>query len=1092
MHDQLTTTTSTPRLAAAAAPVALALTAAALMPLAPARADIDVGDGVGNDYYIQTTGATALGAFTSAAGTRGPYLLGQGSLTIGDTVYTLPSGSVAQAIGAQISNSPAGFEPGPNADRVVYGYHSTGSVNGIRDLAIRNGLLAGTPPTVNDTQPLYVMGEIAANFPANLTNGYSRFVNSTPDNAPVPGVSGAFYDYTTDAKPVPQISYSDVRFEQAFSLEGQAMLRDRPTEAGYGKSQNPGAARSYFNDGATSFQRLADVGGLQGGVDAGDTLLRNDAVAVVPFTVSANPGTGLDSISEDDARFLQVAGRLQNGANFNSATRDIGSGTRNQGGNNLNVDPSWAAGERDRVATGTYSVTDVDGNVVDVRPGDEAKPGVNFATGTGSENPNEHRPSLVSRYADKDSGGGAQRPTILGQRMALGILSVGDVGSRARSNSTTSPLRVLGIDFQNTDYAGASDTNGDGRIDGSDVGAVQPTADNVTSGRYQLWSAAQAVTVRGTLATGATADGQLTGGSLDNDAATIYNDVDDDGSGRGIVRKFLDNITGDASLTNFAGGNVDVQNALTPLDALIAAGFIPLPLMEVEKDFDGDTQTVVGRSPTAQQVFTGPAGDQLRASLNFVRAGDLTGNVTGQSYDLFDVGNTSSARSPVPNVRIGFSDRTFLAGDVNGDGVRDLEDTEAWADALATTSAFLAANPSITTGPLGVVKNASAPGDLDIGGLTNQQLALVALTDLNGDGNVQAVGAPGTAGGVDRVTPVSREDVRYFLYGAAVDTSMFTTVQAKRELGVRMGQLRKNEAIARFNARIDAVGGSDSLKFEPFDTNFDDQFTLADARIVDRNSGLDYRDIDDVISTPDDLVAAELTDDSVIRFVEAAPGVSDVKRIVDAAVGRGLTFAGDANLDGRVNLTDFTALANGFGDAADRYADGDFNFNGTVNLADFTTLANNFGGSVPDGILPAPVPADGDDGVSLVVHVGTGEVTIVGDDLDPEELIGFEINSVAGSLLGDDFAGIAGLTTLAGRDDVIAAGTVGGFLEVGGEGLSLGSIFGRFAAQDLTFAYAALGGGSPVVGAIAYVPEPATAGVAAVGALGLLARRRRA
>ena len=1076
-------------------PAVLAAAAAATVALiAPAAvADIDVGDGIGSEYYIQTTGATALAAFTSAAGNRGTYLLGQPSLVIGDTTYTLPTGNFGQAIGAQNATTNTAFEPGTNADRIVYAYHSTGSVNGIRDLAIRNGLLAGTPPDVNASQSLFVQGEQVPTFPATLTNGYGRFVNSVEDNAPVPGVPGAFYDYTTSVKPVPQISYSDVRFEQAFSLEGQAMLRDRPTEAGYGKGQDPGAARPYFNDGSPNFQRLADVGGLQGGVDADQTLLRNDAVAVVPFTVSANPGTGLDSISEDDARFLQVSGRLQNGVNFNSATRDIGSGTRNQAGNNLNVDPSWAAGERDRVSTGSYGVTDVDGNLVQVRPGDEAKPGVNFATGTGSENPNEHRPSAFARFADKDSGGGALRPTVLGGRMALGVLSVGDVGSRGRSNSTTSPLRVLAIDFQNTDYAGATDTNGDGRIDGDDVGAVQPTADNVTSGRYQLWSAAQAVTVRGTLATGATADGRLTGGSLSNDAATIYNDVDDDGSGRGIVRKFLDNITDDASLTNFSGGNVSVQDAQTPLDALIAAGFIPQPLMEVTKDFDGDTQTITGRSPTAQQVFTGAPGDQLRASLNFVRAGDLTGNIAGQTYDLFDVDNNSSPRSPVANVRIGLSPRIFLAGDLNGDGVRDLEDAESWADALATTSAFLAANPSITTGPLGVSEDNSSGGDLDIAGLTNQQLALVALTDLNGDGNVSVVGAPGTAGGVDRVTPVSREDVRYFLYGAAVDTSMFTTAQARRELGVRMGQLRKNEAIARFNARIDAVGGDAGLKFEPFDTNFDDQFTLADARVVDRNSGLDYTDIDDVISTPDDLVAAELNDDDVIRFVETAPGVSDVKLVVDAAVARGLTFAGDANLDGRVNLADFTALANGFGDAADRYADGDFNFNGTVNLADFTTLANNFGASAPDGILPAALPADGDeDGVSLVVDFDTGEVTIVGDDLDPEELIGFEITSVAGSLLGDSFAGVAGLTTLAGRDDVIAAGTVGGFLEVGGEGLSLGSIFGRFAAQDLTFAYAASGGGSPIVGAITYVPEPATAGVAAVGALGLLARRRRA
>ncbi len=403
--------------------------------------------------------------------------------------------------------------------------------------------------------------------------------------------------------------------------------------------------------------------------------------------------------------------------------------------------------------------------------------------------------------------------------MSLGILSVGDVGSRGRSQSTTSPLRVLAIDFEGTDNAS-----------GTDAGAVQPTADAVTSGDYQLWSAAQAVTVRGSLATGADANGALTGGVLDNAAATIYNDVDDDGSGTGVVRKFLDNITGDASLTNFDGGSTTVADALTPLDSLIAAGFIPTPLMEVDKDFDGDTQNVTGRIATAQGVYDGAAGDQLRSSLNWVRAGDQNGNIAAQTYDLFDVDNTSSPRTPVANVSIGFTQRTFLAGDINGDGVRDLDDTEAFATALADTADFLAANTDITVGASGVSEDNSSGGDLDITGLSNGELGLVALTDMNGDGNVQVVGAPGLAGGTDTVAAISREDARYFLYGASVDTSAFTTAEEKRELGVRLGQLKKNEAITRFNAQLDLLvtngditaSAADAARFDPFDVNHDD------------------------------------------------------------------------------------------------------------------------------------------------------------------------------------------------------------------------------------------------------------------------------
>ena len=1095
---------------------AVAATAATLA--APALADIDNGDGNGSEYYIQTTGATALGAFTSAQGTSGPFLLGQQSLTIGDTVYTLPTGSAAQAIGALNGNvgGNSSFEPGTNADRIVYSYHETGSVNGIRDLAIRNGLLGGTPPDVNATQPLYVMGQITPSFPAGLTNGYSRYVNSTPDNAPVPGVPGAFYDYNVSAKPIPQISYSDVRFEQAFSLQGAAMLDSRPTEAGYGMGQDP--ALHGFNAGSPNFQRLADVGGLDGGVASDTTLLRNTAVAVVPFTISANPGTGLDSISEEDARFLQVAGRLQNGANFNSATRDIGSGTRNQGANNLRVDPSWAAGERDRVATGTYQVTDVDGNLVTVNPGDEAKPGVNFATGVGSENPNEARPSLVARYADKDSGGGAQRPTIVSQRMALGVLSVGDVGSRGRSNAVTDPLRVLAIDFEGTDNA-----------DMADAPAVQPTADDVASGRYQLWSAAQAVTVRGTLATGATADGQLTGGTLSNDAETIYNDVDDDGSGTGVVNKFLTNITGDASLSNFDGGNVNVQNALTPLDALIAAGFIPTPLMEVTKEFDGDTQSVVGRSDTAEAVFDGAPGDQLRASLNFVRAGDLNGNINAQSYQLFDVGNTSSPRTPVANVSIGFTARTFLAGDMNGDGVRDLEDTEAWAQALADTSAFLAANPSITVGAQGVQENNSSGGDLDISGMTNQQLALVALSDLNGDGNVVAVGAPGTAGGVDQVAAISREDVRYFLYGASVDTRSAnaatgyagsSNAQTRRELGVRLGALKKNEAIDRFNAAIDANGGAASLKFDKFDVNMNGGPGLSvagldDARVVDRNVGRDYTNLGDVISTADDLIAAELNDNRVITHVSGGSGTtnSDFELIYQELRSDGRLTAGDVNLDGNVSGQDLTTVVGRLGTSVNRYTQGDVFFNpsegfdGNVTGSDLSTVVGNFGtGGAAGGALfitaPGDFDGDGDGIAEFLYDPASGEVILVpdGDDIasfallaDLTQIAGFDPSEfiVPKDDDGDDFGFVTATQAELGA-------TAGDFTNGFTLSMSIGNVLPTgLGLADLelalgnSFYTAGFGAGTPNF-EFALVPEPSSLALAGIAGLGLLRRRRHA
>jgi len=68
------------------------------------------------------------------------------------------------------------------------------------------------------------------------------------------------------------------------------------------------------------------------------------------------------------------------------------------------------------------------------------------------------------------------------------------------------------------------------------------------------------------------------------------------------------------------------------------------------------------------------------------------------------------------------------------------------------------------------------------------------------------------------------------------------------------------------------------------------------------------------------------------------------------------TLRGDADLNGVVNLDDFTRLAAGFGLTDQVWATGDFNYDGTVSLDDFTALASQFGHSAPRGV---PEPTSG-------------------------------------------------------------------------------------------------------------------------------------
>jgi hypothetical protein len=55
------------------------------------------------------------------------------------------------------------------------------------------------------------------------------------------------------------------------------------------------------------------------------------------------------------------------------------------------------------------------------------------------------------------------------------------------------------------------------------------------------------------------------------------------------------------------------------------------------------------------------------------------------------------------------------------------------------------------------------------------------------------------------------------------------------------------------------------------------------------------------------------------------------------------TYAGDANLDGSVDTSDFTALATNFNGTNKAWFNGDFNYDGKVNALDFNAIAINFG-----------------------------------------------------------------------------------------------------------------------------------------------------
>jgi autotransporter-associated beta strand protein len=73
-------------------------------------------------------------------------------------------------------------------------------------------------------------------------------------------------------------------------------------------------------------------------------------------------------------------------------------------------------------------------------------------------------------------------------------------------------------------------------------------------------------------------------------------------------------------------------------------------------------------------------------------------------------------------------------------------------------------------------------------------------------------------------------------------------------------------------------------------------------------------------------------------------------------VSVGFTATGDANLDGIVNSSDFSALADAYNSTSGGWGGGDFNYDGVVNALDFNAMASNFGTDLNPQPLGSLVP----------------------------------------------------------------------------------------------------------------------------------------
>jgi hypothetical protein len=115
----------------------------------------------------------------------------------------------------------------------------------------------------------------------------------------------------------------------------------------------------------------------------------------------------------------------------------------------------------------------------------------------------------------------------------------------------------------------------------------------------------------------------------------------------------------------------------------------------------------------------------------------------------------------------------------------------------------------------------------------------------------------------------------------------------------------------------------------------------------DRNGVLDMSDLlalTDVVDAGSNDPRFNLTGDEVVNLIDRDTWITKIKK----------TTLGDANLDGRVEFSDFLALSKNYGQPGD-WAAGDFDGDRQIQFPDFLILSENYGrGSMATTSVPEP------------------------------------------------------------------------------------------------------------------------------------------
>lgn len=884
---------------------------------------------LGAAKVVNISGATLLENFVKAPGTTNDFA-------------DIDGDGIAGSLGSFVPDQLAPFDATLNyngADEIwVVQYSAVGSVAGVQELVdfgrpfLDTSDATDIPGPNNDLEvaqralayhnrTLYINGGASSNAIFNALNPHGAPVRATPT-----------YDFTnnTSAPDGIQIDIAPTDVPTAYTVTkpgGVPGPELNPFELGYGLNPKPSNNKTTgADDGAA--QTLATLTGSRNinEPDNGSFVPNSDTIYDTPISYSpigifTNLGVGKTQVSTTELRHAYVTGRLPSGQNIVVMTRESGSGTRNGAMNSIGIDPSWGSGD----------------NV-----------GLN---NTGNDSAN-NSPHLVGpEYIPTNKIGSsdidrALRNTRLGisysgAERAVGFVSAGRAELLAVRNDHKAGN--IGTQYSRPTFADVSDNTVDGyRIGGFSVLASlgDPKAETV-------------------------ADFGLNNGEekMSNKAAADY----------------LNNVR--LSIESFVSVPASPDNELMPAEAIVKILLLPDALTHTAILADPDawtTQTQNTSVASAIQSLSVLATNPLFATFGTAglsgqsprrsTAVTYTDNNTGSFYVLQD-GTTLNYNTQLT----GLTERNRIAGDANGDGLRDIADIEQLVNAFQSTA------PQV-----GVPGSWAAPNGIYGAGAGNKASREI-LFDFNCDGNFTLL------------------DVRYFADGLATEVTgsnnaegnlnrkqAFIDVDSGAVGGNLFGTTLANGTYDAGDSRADVAGAALSAGTAPgwAPIGADGTVNGFDIDYVYGNFG-DWSDLNDAAFMD---LSCDMTGDLIVDQAD----ICEILAILETSIG-------DVNLDGTADAADLVIATANVGQVGVGFAGGDVNGDGTVDQADLDLISGV--AASPCVVAPACVGDINGDG-----STNAGDFVILAGNFGA----GPGATAAQGDLNGDGFVNASDFVILAG------------------------------------------------------------------------------